>query len=138
MSNVDPINIKGTDQTPEVSFDFEANQFHLRGMSFMEDASDYYEPLVAALESHLAALGSAEVRFDFDLAYFNSSSARVVLSLFDLLDETAERGNVVGIRWFHNDDEDMAEQGEEFGEDLEHATFEIIDTSTLEAKAESA
>ncbi|MBT6094009.1 MAG: DUF1987 domain-containing protein [Rhodospirillaceae bacterium] len=125
---MEPIKLKATDRSPEVDFDFATNIYVLRGMCFMEDVSGFFEPLMAPLKQHFEALEGAEVRFDFALSYFNSSAARIVLSLFDLLDAAAERGNSVTIQWHHEDDEDMAEQGEEFGEDLVHATFEIVDS----------
>ncbi len=120
------INLKATDRSPEVAFDFSANSFALRGMAFMEDARGFFEPFMNPLEQHIEGLSEADVQFDFALNYFNSSAARVVLSIFDLLEEAAERGNKVTILWHHENDEDMVEQGEEFGEDLEHATFKIV------------
>jgi hypothetical protein len=125
---VETISLKATDRSPEVEFDFTANNYALRGMCFMEDASGFFQPLMGPFEQHIEELSDAEVRFDFALSYFNSSSARVVLKLFDLLDAAAKRGNSVAIWWHHEDDEDMIEQGEEFGEDLEHAKFTIVDS----------
>ena len=79
------------------------------------------------LEEHLEGLEGAQVHFTFEFVYFNSSTAKVVMNLFDLLDSTAERGNAVTIIWaFEKDDDNMEELGEEFGEDLEHATFTLL------------
>ncbi len=48
------------------------------------------------------------------------------MGLFDSLDETAGNGNDVTVIWVHEiDDDNMEEMGEEFGEDLEHAKFEL-------------
>jgi len=121
------VHTEQTDTSPAVDFDFAANTFSLKGMSFMEDVTGFYDPLMEIIEQHLGGLENTVVQFDFALNYFNSSSARVVLALFDLLDATAARGNTVDVRWMHEGDEDMIEQGEEFGEDLEHARFSIID-----------
>jgi hypothetical protein len=120
------INIPGTDNSPEVVFDFAANSYDLRGMSYMEDASRFYEPILSTLRAYVETLDGSKIRFGFSLSYFNSTSSRIVMSLFNMLEDAAERGNSVTIEWYHEDDEDIVEQGEEFGEDLQHAKFKII------------
>ena len=71
-------------------------------------------------------LGSSEtITFVFKLIYFNSSSARVLMKLFELLDEIAEERNVE-IEWhYHEEDDTMEEFGEEFAEDMENASFQL-------------
>jgi len=123
---MESIKIDGTENSPEVSFDFEANIFALRGMSYIEDVTGFYGSLMGPLYAHLGALSEATVRFDIALSYFNSSSARVIFRLFEKLDEVAEAGNKVTIQWYHEDDEDQIEVGEEFGEDLEHAELVMV------------
>ncbi len=120
------INLAGSDNSPEVVFDFANNTFALRGMSYMEDTSGFYDTIIEALNGHLDNLSGTEVRFEFALTYFNSSSSRIIFRLFDKLDEIAESGNPTTIFWFHEDDEDILEQGEEFAEDLSHATFTLV------------
>lgn len=120
------INIAAGERTPEVAFDFEENRFALRGESYPEDVSAFFGPVIAKLEEHLDALEGASIQFDFEFVYFNSSTAKVLMGLFDKLEEAASDGNTVHIRWlYEEDDENMQELGEEFGEDLEHAQFEL-------------
>lgn len=120
------INIAAGERTPEVAFDFEENRFALRGESYPEDVSAFFGPVIAKLEEHLDALEGASVQFDFEFVYFNSSTAKVLMGLFDKLEEAASDGNTVHIRWlYEEDDENMQELGEEFGEDLENAQFEL-------------
>jgi len=132
---VENLKIEGTENSPGIEFDFQANVFSLRGMSFMEDVNGFYDPLIETFQRYVEALNGAAVQFDFSLSYFNSSTARIVLMLFDMLDLAAEGGNEVIIRWHHDGDEDMIEQGEEFGEDLEHAQFSIVDDQADEIVA---
>jgi hypothetical protein len=121
------LQISATQRTPELSFDFENNAFHLRGESYPEDVKEFYGPPITELERHLASLEGEEVVFTFEFIYFNSSTAKILMNLFDLLDITAERGNAVTITWaFESDDDNMEELGEEFGEDLKHATFKLL------------
>lgn len=116
--------IKATERTPAVDFDFDANVYCLCGESYPEDAVAFYNEVIPALENHLKNLTAAEIRFRFEITYFNSSSARVVMYLFELLEETAKRGNTVSITWAYLEDDDtFQEHGEDFGEDLKYAGF---------------
>lgn len=120
------IKITATDNSPDVDFNFDSNVFSLRGMSFMENVHGFYEDLFAALDQHLAGLEGADVKFTFALEYFNSSSARTILHLMEKVDNAAANGNTARIIWDAGDDEDIAEEGEELAEDLEHAVFEVV------------
>jgi hypothetical protein len=117
------IHLSGTDRAPEVNFDFTANVYSLGGMSYIEDVTTFFGPLTKSLFSHLGSLNGTEISFTFELIYFNSSTARVLLRIMDTLDEAAEN-NTVSITWCYQEDDDhMEEMGEEFGEDLEHAAL---------------
>ncbi len=125
---MDNISIEATDRSPKVDFDFEKGAFLLEGESYPENVSEFYGPVIEALSGYLEGLkdSGGTVEFNFKLIYFNSSSAKVMMGLFDSLDETAEAGVGVTINWFFEDDDDnMEELGEEFGEDLEYAKFNM-------------
>lgn len=120
------IKIEATERSPQIHFDFGANTFSLKGESYPEDVSAFFGPVIGTLEEHFGTLNGADVTFTFDLIYFNSSTAKVLMGLFDTLDEAAENGNNVSIIWsYEEEDDNMEELGEEFGEDLEHAKFEM-------------
>ena len=124
---MDKIKIEETERSPEIDFDFRNNVFSLRGESYPEDVPAFYGPHVGALDRHLEAMENGQVEFNFELIYFNSSSAKVVMRLFDMLEEAAGQGVDVTINWRYDaDDDNMEELGEEFGEDLENATFNLV------------
>ena len=53
--------------------------------------------------------------FDISLDYFNSTSAKYLLDILKQLDNYYNEGYDVLIRWFyHEQDEDMRDSGEEF------------------------
>lgn len=121
---MDNIKIAATERSPELVFNFETNTFSLKGESYPEDVTEFYGNALKSFEAHLEDLEDATINFSFELIYFNSSSAKVLMSLFDMLEETAEEGNTVNITWiYESDDDNMEELGEEFGEDLEAANF---------------
>jgi len=122
---MDKIMIGASARTPEVDFDFEANAFSLKGECYPENIAEFFAPLVDRLKEHFARLRGAGVDFSFELVYFNSSSAKAILGLFDLLDATAKAGNDVAISWACEEGDDMQEMGEEFAEDLQAAKFRL-------------
>jgi hypothetical protein len=121
---MDPINIAKTTRTPQIDFDFASNRFVIAGESYPEDVSAFYGPLLQRVTEFLSDLGDAEVSFRFELIYFNSSTAKVVMELFEALEETAGSGNQVVITWVYEaGDDNIKELGEEFAEELNYAKF---------------
>lgn len=118
--------IPASTRTPAIDFNFGNNHLKLSGESYPEDVTEFYNPVFAALDSYLATLGSGSCRFDFELIYLNSSSAKAVMMLMDKLDAAAAKGAAVDVHWFYDEEDDtMQELGEEFGEDLENAKFHL-------------
>lgn len=122
---MDNIKIPGQERSLEVDFDFSANVFSLSGRSFPEDVPKFFGPLVDALKEHFSVQNGQSITFNFSLVYFNSPSAKYVIGLFDLLEQTAEAGNEVKITWACEKDDDMQEMGEDMAEDLDAAAFEL-------------
>ncbi|SCA55556.1 conserved hypothetical protein [Candidatus Terasakiella magnetica] len=130
MKTMDSIKRAATERSPEILFNFDENSFLIKGESYPEDVNEFYGPLMDALEKHLSSQESSTLHFQFELIYFNSSTAKILMGIFDLLDESAENGCNVQIKWlFEEDDDNMEELGEEYGEDLEHAEFELVTVS---------
>ncbi len=122
---MDNIKIPAQERSLEVDFDFSANVFSLSGRSFPENVPEFFGPLVDKLKEHFAAQKGQGITFNFSLVYFNSPSAKYVLGLFDLLEQTAKAGNEVKITWACEHDDDMQEMGADMAGDLDAATFEL-------------
>lgn len=124
------IEIPATTRTPAVAFDFHNNHLKISGESYPEDVTSFYSSLLEALDRYLDGRTSGTCRFDFELIYFNSSSAKAIMMLMEKLDEAAGAGMKVDVHWFYDpQDETMHELGEEFGEDLQHAAFHLENLS---------
>lgn len=120
------IKLAATERTPEIDFDFAAGVFSLQNESYPEDVNQFYGPVVEQFRSWTESQKGAQITFNFELIYFNSSTAKILMDIFDLLDEAAEN-NQVTVNWvYESDDDNMEELGEEFGEDLEAATFNMV------------
>src|SRR5260370_3262898 len=128
---MNPINIAKTARTPQVDFDFVSNQFVIAGESYPEDVSAFYGPLLQKMTDFLVGLSNAEIGFRFELIYFNSSTAKIVMELFEALEEAAVSGNQVVITWVHEaGDDNIKELGEEFAEELAEARFVLDEIAT--------
>lgn len=126
---MDNLTIAATERSPAVDFDFERGVLSLKGESYPEDASAVFGPIFSALEGFLAEPGPKDVRFDLELIYFNSSSAKALMNMFQLLDKAAEGERRIAVNWiFAPDDETMKEFGEDFSEDLRHVVFTLVAT----------
>ena len=122
----DKLDIEATSRTPAVVFDFPNNHLKIAGESYPEDVTEFYRPVFDALDGYLGRLGEGNCRFDFELIYLNSSSAKAVMMLMDKLEDAAKKGAAVEVYWFYDKEDDtMQELGEEFGEDLETAKFHL-------------
>jgi hypothetical protein len=123
---MDPIKLEPTKRTPGIDFNFTANTFAISGESYPEDVNKFFGPLIGTLEDHLKSLSGAEVTVKFDLVYFNSTTAKILMGLFETLDGAAA-DNTVTIAWgYAADDSNMEELGQEFAEDLENAKFVMV------------
>jgi len=121
------IKVEATERSPEIDFNYAENNFAIRGESYPEDVSEFFGEIMKQFYEYIDDLADTEITFTFELIYFNSSTAKVLMGLFDRLDELAEEGNKVIINWcYEEDDDNMEELGEEFGEDLEHAKFNLV------------
>ncbi|HSV29984.1 MAG TPA: DUF1987 domain-containing protein [Candidatus Omnitrophota bacterium] len=122
-----------TERSPEVDFDFERGILALKGESYPEDASTVFGPIFSALERFLDETPLTEIRFRFELIYFNSSSAKALMNMFQSLERAASAGKKIVVDWvFAPDDETMKEFGEDFSEDLAHVTFNLVATEQVD------
>ncbi|MEN0106332.1 MAG: DUF1987 domain-containing protein, partial [Pseudomonas sp.] len=81
-------------------------------------------PITQQLRSYLGGLQDVTVTVDIALSYFNSSSTKMLFSIFDALDESARQGNTIRVNWyFDEEDETVFEFGEELKADFEAIEF---------------
>lgn len=120
--------IEATERSPEVDFDFETGELALRGESYPEDAASFFGPVVAGLRDFLERRDGPPVRLTVELIYFNSSTAKVLMNLLQMLEAEAARGRSVRVDWrYARGDDTMQEFGEDFSEDLDHVDFRLTE-----------
>ena len=115
------LNIAGTEDTPSVVLDKDNNLLEMSGRSLPEDAAEFYRPVLEWLDDY-AASPNSETKFHMKLEYFNTASSKLLL---DILTKLEDIDNAKVLWYYHDDDEDMEEAGEEF-EELIDVEFELI------------
>ena len=121
MANLD---LAKSVDTPLVVFDHEAGTLKIEGESYPENAMEFYRQILESLNQFVEARDIA-LTVEFKMQYFNSSSSKCLLDIFDILEEYSTSHNVV-VNWhYQEEDEDIKESGEDFAEDL-NLTFNLI------------
>jgi len=116
---MEPIKLKGTDDTPSIILDKENGIFEIAGRSLPEDVNAFYEPILDWLSDYAGGPNSETV-VTFKLVYFNTASSKLILDILLKFEEISETGSDVLIKWYYpEDDEDMEEAGEEYSEIVE-------------------
>ncbi|MFZ5570896.1 MAG: DUF1987 domain-containing protein [Thermodesulfobacteriota bacterium] len=125
---MDILKLEATKYTPDICFDPDRQLLSIRGESYPENTMEFYAPVFECLKDYLALPDDPPLTVDVELIYFNSSSSKTLINLFDLLDGAAREGRTITINWiYETDDEDNLEFGEEFAEDLEHVRFNLVE-----------
>ena len=109
------INLEGTEDTPKILLDKSNGIFEISGRSLPEDSAEFYQPIIDWLDQY-AGDSNEDSTFIFKLEYFNTASSKLILDVLSKLED------IQGARvmwYFHEDDEDMEEAGEEFSELVE-------------------
>jgi hypothetical protein len=116
--------IAATASSPEVDFRFDQNVLALRGESYPENAAAFYAPIVERLNAWLDTCTAILITVDVTLTYFNSSSTKMLFSMFDALDRAASSGLSVNVNWYRDEeDETIMEFGEELQTDFTAIKF---------------
>lgn len=120
------LTIPATPRSPAIDFDFAAGLLRMNGESYPDDVATLFGPVIAALRDHLAEPSETPLRLEIELVYFNSSSAKVLMNVFQMLEAAARQGRPITVDWYYDaEDETMREFGEDFSEDLEHVSFNL-------------
>ncbi len=109
------LNLKGTEDTPNILLDKKNGIFEISGRSLPEDSAEFYRPVLDWISSY-AAEPNASTDFVLKLEYFNTASSKLILDVLSALEEI--KGMKI-LWYFHDDDEDMEEAGQEFSELVE-------------------
>jgi hypothetical protein len=120
-----------TESSPKVILDPERNIFEISGESRPADVGSFYGEILRWFDDFSAHLLKAKdnhepVVFDFDLEYFNSSSAKYILDFCKQIASLNSKGRTVKVLWkYEEDDTDILEAGQEMSR-IAKMPFEFV------------
>jgi hypothetical protein len=112
-----PVIIEKTDTTPEVILDKENEVFHIKGRSIIENAHEFYAPIINWLNDYISD-PNEKTEFFLDIYYLNSSSTLQLMKIFFILEELKRKQKLIKVIWFYEKDDELSE---ERGEELKFA-----------------
>ena len=117
------LHIDPTSLTPEVLFSPKENIFIIRGTSSPEDVRALYYPVIEWITAFIDVVLKGErnifspenpLKFQTDLDYFNSSSAKFLYDIFMELKRLSVAEIPVTVEWLYDEEDvDMQEAGED-------------------------
>ncbi len=121
------IEIKKTEKIPEITLDDKNKTFEIRGKCLPENIRNLDKLVTKKLEKYLDDCMEAKksssrktLKANFKLAYFNSAAAKFIADIMMLMNRYIKKGYNIKLYWyFHEEDDDMLEAGEDFAEMLE-------------------
>lgn len=124
--------IEPTKYTPKITFLFEERILEISGESYPENTAEFYFPVINWLNEFFELKKIQPVTVNFIIQYFNSSSSKVFMDIFDLMDEKSKAGTKITVNWkYLEEDDNMLEYGEEFQEDVNHLQFNLIPLESI-------
>jgi len=119
--------------SPEVILDPENRVFKISGESRPPDVWQFYNNIIVWLDDYSTSLiesGGIDnaMEFNFDLEYFNSSSAKSILDICKILSGLRNRGIDFKVNWhYEKNDIDMLEVGKEMSSIVKFP-FEFVES----------
>lgn len=100
-----------TKNSPEIILD-PGGIIRIRGRSILENAAEFYEPVLDWVEEYVKTPASLTC-VDINLEYFNSATAKVLITLIQKSSAVSFRNARLKVNWYYEDgDEDILERGE--------------------------
>jgi len=108
------IRIEATPKTPYVNLNAFSGDFMFSGKSIPFDAESFYAPILNWLDLYKMTPASM-TKVEIDLDFFNISSSKRLLFIMYKLNEIAQNGHNVLLKWhYYKDDDDMYEVGQDY------------------------
>ncbi len=114
------IEIKGNLNMPDVSFNASTGKLVIEGRSILENTTRFYKPLLDWIDKYCEE-PAENTELHLKLEYFNTSTSKYLLSIFEKIDELYNGGDDVILYWYSSD-EDMEDLGKDY-EDIVSIPF---------------
>ncbi len=127
---MEPLLLEQSKSTPFVLLDPLTGVCVITGECYPENAGKFFGPIFVWLKEYLSSDSNPGLQLDIHMNYFNSSSSKAFMNLFELLEESTSAGRRVCVNWkFDSENEPILEAGEEFREELSSVVFKLVPVS---------
>ena len=115
---------------PSINFNAETGVCEIEGESYMEEAYKFYLPLINWIKE-FTEKEKRKIYFNVKLMYFNTSTSKCLLDIFELLKKYSNEGGEVEVNWYYDpDDPDMIDEVKDFEREAE-LNFNIKDRKSV-------
>ena len=120
------LELEKTGSTPYILIDEEKGYMHCQGECFHENVTEFFQDITGWLKSFLES-DFEQFVFDCELKYFNSSTAKLLLNMFLMMENAAKNGKNVTVNWIAAADSEInIECGEDFAAEVRELNFHIV------------
>lgn len=102
---MDALQIAATENTPAVFFDESTSSLTIEGRSLPEDPSILYNPVIKWFDNNIKKIKD-EFIFNFKFEYYNSSTAKYILTILRKLEMYYQSGRKITVNWYYDHDDD--------------------------------
>ncbi|MBR7887724.1 biofilm regulation phosphoprotein SiaC [Marinomonas sp. A79] len=111
------LRIEGSASSPTVKGDWQNGVLYMEGDSYPENSYELYSEMITWVTRFLKDR-SEPLTLELSLLYLNTSSIKVMMDMFDDMEECFQQGRAVAVNWYFDaENERVAELAEEFKED---------------------
>ena len=104
---------------PGVNFNVETGICEITGESYMEEAYKFYLPLINWIKE-FTEKEQRSLYLNIKLIYFNTSTSKCLLDIFEILKKHLNKGGEAVITWFYDpEDPDMIDEIKDFERESE-------------------
>lgn len=100
---MDDLQIKETQKTPRIIFR-KSGEFKISGNSFLENAEEFYEPIIQWLENYILSPAEKTI-INFEFNYYNTTSQLWIYRILENLADLKKIGKKIEINWFYEEEE---------------------------------
>ena len=102
------------DTLPGILLERESGKLKIYGKSCPDNPFEFYAPIFEWIKGYMEN-PSKKTILELYLSYFNTASAKIILTIMKKMENLSKSGKKVTIRWVYNEnDEILLEAGEDF------------------------
>jgi len=119
--------VEGSKKTPAIKLD-KRGFLKIGGRSIHEDPDKFFKPIVDWILDYCNAPPSKTTTVDILLEYFNSGSAKYILTILQILTSKLAVGHNLKINWHYEEgDDDILERGQYYSSLLKKEFTFVLD-----------